>query len=52
MILKDLNDSIDYIDQNLTKDLNLYDIAKFVGLPSNIIDIYLYFLLALVYLSI
>ncbi|WP_436881786.1 AraC family transcriptional regulator [Staphylococcus gallinarum] len=32
MILKDLNDSIDYIDQNLTKDLNLYDIAKFVGL--------------------
>lgn len=33
MILKNLNDSIDYIDQNLTKDLNLYDIAYFVGLP-------------------
>ncbi|MQJ50260.1 AraC family transcriptional regulator, partial [Escherichia coli] len=33
MILKNLNDSIDYIDQNSTKDLNLYDIANFVGLP-------------------
>lgn len=33
MILKNLNDSIDYIDENLTKDLNLYDIANFVGLP-------------------
>lgn len=33
MILKNLNGSIDYIDQNLTKDLNLYDIANFVGLP-------------------
>ncbi|WP_204195475.1 MULTISPECIES: GyrI-like domain-containing protein [unclassified Staphylococcus] len=33
MILKALNDSIDYIDKNLTKDLSLFDIAKFVGLP-------------------
>lgn len=33
MILKDLNDSIDYIDENLTKDLSLFDIANFVGLP-------------------
>ena len=33
MILKDLNDSIDYIDKNLTNDLSLFDIANFVGLP-------------------
>lgn len=33
MILKDLNDSIDYIEKNLTKDLSLFDIANFVGLP-------------------
>ncbi|WP_210620152.1 GyrI-like domain-containing protein [Mammaliicoccus lentus] len=33
MILKDLNDSIDYIDKNLTQDLSLVDIANFVGLP-------------------
>ncbi|WP_363325287.1 helix-turn-helix domain-containing protein [Mammaliicoccus lentus] len=33
MILKDLNDSIDYIDKNLTQNLSLVDIANFVGLP-------------------
>ncbi|WP_301420226.1 AraC family transcriptional regulator [Mammaliicoccus lentus] len=33
MILKDLNDSIDYIDNNLTETLSLADIANFVGLP-------------------
>ena len=33
MILKDLNDSIDYIDKNLTNDLSLFDLANFVGLP-------------------
>ena len=33
MILKDLNNSIDYIDENLTKNLSLSDIAHFVGIP-------------------
>ena len=33
MILKQLNDSIDYIDENLTKNLSLSDIAHFVGIP-------------------
>lgn len=33
MILKQLNDSIDYIDENLTNDLNLSEISNFVGLP-------------------
>ncbi|WP_210618455.1 AraC family transcriptional regulator [Mammaliicoccus lentus] len=33
MILKDLNNSIDYIDNNLTETLSLADIANFVGLP-------------------
>ncbi|ERF47999.1 AraC family transcriptional regulator [Staphylococcus sp. EGD-HP3] len=33
MILKDLNNSIDYIDENLTKNLSLSDIAYFVGIP-------------------
>lgn len=33
MILKDLNNSIDYIDENLTKNLSLSDIARFVGIP-------------------
>ena len=33
MILKQLNESIDYIDENLTNDLNLSEISNFVGLP-------------------
>ncbi|MBF0738028.1 helix-turn-helix domain-containing protein [Staphylococcus arlettae] len=33
MILKDLNNSIDSIDENLTKNLSLSDIAHFVGIP-------------------
>ncbi|UXU53114.1 AraC family transcriptional regulator [Staphylococcus arlettae] len=33
MILKDLNNSIDYIDENLTKNLSLSDIAHFVDIP-------------------
>ncbi|NKE84009.1 AraC family transcriptional regulator [Staphylococcus arlettae] len=32
-MLKDLNNSIDYIDENLTKNLSLSDIAHFVGIP-------------------
>ncbi|MBO1213298.1 AraC family transcriptional regulator [Staphylococcus nepalensis] len=34
MILNELNKSIDYIDENLTKELNLLDISNFVGLPA------------------
>ncbi|MCE5100085.1 AraC family transcriptional regulator [Staphylococcus cohnii] len=33
MILKQLNDSIDYIDENLTTNLSLLDVSNFVGLP-------------------
>ena len=33
MILKQLNDSIDYIDENLTSNLSLSEISNFVGLP-------------------
>ena len=34
MILDELNKSIDYIDENVTKELSLLDISKFVGLPA------------------
>ncbi|MCM3073618.1 AraC family transcriptional regulator [Staphylococcus equorum] len=33
MILKQLNNSIDYIDENLTTNLSLLDVSNFVGLP-------------------
>src|SRR5699024_8324958 len=33
MILKQLNNSIDYIDANLTTNLSLLDVSNFVGLP-------------------
>ncbi|MGW7976888.1 hypothetical protein ACWEXZ_09700 [Staphylococcus xylosus] len=33
MILKQLNNSIDYIDENLITNLNLLDLSNFVGLP-------------------
>ncbi|MSU30635.1 AraC family transcriptional regulator [Staphylococcus sp. McC-251-APC-3A2] len=32
-MLKQLNDSIDYIDENLTTNLSLLDVSNFVGLP-------------------
>ncbi|MGW9975194.1 GyrI-like domain-containing protein [Staphylococcus saprophyticus] len=33
MILKQLNNSMDYIDENLTTNLSLLDVSNFVGLP-------------------
>ncbi|MBM2658943.1 AraC family transcriptional regulator [Staphylococcus pseudoxylosus] len=33
MIINQLNQSIDYIDNNLTNELNLSDIANYIGMP-------------------